>query len=117
MFLSNSSLPYKGVVKIVTANGRKDVCWQSLKNEAKDVVCNYLGYNSAWSSLVKKSASTNDKDATFSGSIYCKDAFRVRYLSQCSINALTKETCSEVSYIHCALGKTKIPKTLPGCLI
>ena len=116
MFLSNSSLPYEGVVQIVTGNGTKNVCWESLKNDAKDVVCKYLGYQYA-QSLVKKPASTNDKYATFSGSIDCNDAFRERYLSQCSINASTKETCSEVSYVHCVLGKTKITKKLHGCLI
>ncbi len=116
MFLSNSSLPYKGVVKIVTANGTESVCWKRLKNKAKDVVCRYLGYDKA-ESLVKKLAPTNDKDVTFSGRIDCINDLFYKYLSQCSISASTKETCSEVSYIHCVNeGKTKITKKLP-CLI
>ena len=111
MFLSNSSLPYEGVVQIVTGNGTKNVCWGSLKNDAKDVVCKYLGYQYA-QSLVKKPTPTKDKGVTFSGSIDCNDGFQEKYLSQCSIRASTGENCSEISYIHCVNGKTKITKKL-----
>ena len=104
VFLSNSSVPYKGVVQITTGNGTKNVCWKSLKNSAKHRICRYLGYTYA-QSLVKRPTTKNDKVATFSGSIDCDDDWRQRYITQCSINASTSETCSEISYIHCVNGK------------
>ncbi len=109
VLLSNSSRPYEGVVQIITGNSTKNVCWQSLKNEAKDIVCRYLGYDYA-RFLVRNPAPTNDKDGIFSGSIDCNDRFHERYLSQCSINASASETCSEITYIHCIYGKIKRSK-------
>ena len=104
VFLSNSSVPYEGVVQITTGNGTKNVCWKSLKNKAKRRICRYLGYDHAHF-LVKMPVSKNDKVATFSGSIDCNDDWQQRYVSQCSISASTSKTCSEISYIHCISGK------------
>ncbi|XP_028402403.1 uncharacterized protein LOC114525343 [Dendronephthya gigantea] len=43
--LSDSSLPNEGFIQIdVNYNGTKTVCWQSLKNNAKDVICRQLGH-------------------------------------------------------------------------
>ena len=98
MSLSYSSVPYEGVVQITTDSGTKNVCWQSLKDYAKDIVCGHLGYNRVYS-LVNISIPTNAKDATFSGSINCNG--EEKYLSQCSINASVSESCSGLSYIGC----------------
>ena len=106
MSLSNSSVPYKGVVQITTDSGTKNVCWQSLKNRAEDTVCRHLGYY--WDySFVSLFTPTDGKDATFSGSINCNG--EEKYLSQCSISASARENCSELSYIVCA-GKIKLDK-------
>ncbi len=91
---SSTSVPCKGVVQIFTDSGTKNVCWQSLKNQAKDIVCRHLGYYKAYS-LVNISTPTNAKDSTFSGSINCNG--EEKYLSQCSINASASERCSELS--------------------
>ncbi|CAB4032471.1 retinoschisin-like, partial, partial [Paramuricea clavata] len=96
--LSYSSLPYKGVVQITTDSGTKNVCWKSLKNQAKDIICRHLGYNGIFS-LVNISTPTDAKNATFSGSINCNG--EEKYLSQCSITASTGDSCSELSYIQC----------------
>ncbi len=98
--LSNSSLPNKGFVQIVTKySGNKSVCWQSLKNSADDVVCRQMGYIGK-DSLVKQPAPSGAKDEIFSGSINCNGG--ENDLSQCSINASTK-SCSELSYIKCKI--------------
>ncbi len=105
--LSYSSVPYKGVVQIITDSGTKNVCWQSLQNQARRIVCRHLGYT--WSySFHSVSIPTDAKDATFSGSINCNG--EEKYLSQCSINASASETCSGLSYIDCIPGG-KIYKT------
>ena len=96
--LSYSSVPYKGVVRITIDGETKNVCWQSLQNNAKDSVCRSLGYNRAHS-LVNVSIPTYAKDETFPGSINCNNG--EKYLSQCSINASVSESCSELSYIEC----------------
>ena len=96
--LSYSSVPYKGVLQITTDSGTKNVCWQSLENQAKDTVCRHLGYYAAYR-LVNISIPTNAKDATISGSINCNS--EAKYLSQCSINASASESCSGLSYIGC----------------
>ena len=96
--LSYSSVPYKGVVQIITDSGTKNVCWQSLKNQAEYVVCRHLGYDDSYS-LVNISIPTNAKDTTFSGSINCNG--EEKYLSQCSIYASASESCSGLSYIGC----------------
>ena len=108
MTLSYSSVPYKGVVQIITDSGTENICWESLKNQAKYVVCRHLGYDDAYS-LVNISIPTNVKDTTFSGSINCNG--EEKYLSQCSINASASETCSGFSYIGCTPVAGKIYKT------
>ena len=98
VFLSNSSLPNEGFVKIQTKySGNKSVCWESLKNNADDVVCRQMGYNRSVS-LVNQPAPSDIKDEIFSGSINCNGG--EKYLSQCAINASTK-ICSELSYLKC----------------
>ena len=104
MFLSYSSLPYKGVVQIAIDGETKNVCWQSSNLLAMYIVCRHLGYNYV-SSLVNIPTPTDAKNATFSGSINCN--WGERYLSQCSINASANESCSELSYIQCKCGKMK----------
>ena len=104
MSLSYSSLPYEGAVQITTDSGTKNVCWQSLKNRARETVCHDLGHDGVYS-LVKMSTPTDAKDATFSGSINCNG--QEKYLSQCSINASASESCSELSYIRCKCGEIK----------
>ena len=104
MSLSYSSLPYEGVVQITTDSGTKNVCWQSLKNSAKETVCRELGHDGVYF-LVNISTPTNAKGETFSGSINCNG--HERYLSQCSITASANESCSELSYIQCECGKIK----------
>jgi hypothetical protein len=100
-----SSLPYEGVVQITTDNGTKNVCSQSLQNyRAMSTVCRHLGYDGGYF-LVGRSTPTDDKNATFSGSINCN--YGDRYLSQCSITASANESCSELSYIQCKCGKMK----------
>ena len=103
MSLSYSSLPYEGVVQITTDSGTKNVCWQSLKNQAKYIVCRQLGYYYRPRLLVNISTPTDAKNATFSGSINCNG--EEKYLSQCSINASASQSCSELSYIECKCGK------------
>jgi hypothetical protein len=104
--LSYLSLPYKGVVQITIDGGSKNVCWQSLNDRAKDIVCRHLGYDGVYS-LVNISTPTNAKDAVFSGSINCNG--EERYLSQCSINVSASESCSQLSYIECIpIGKIKL---------
>ena len=98
MSLSYSSVPYKGVLQITTDNGTKNVCWESLKNNAKYAVCRHLGYKWPYT-LVNVSASIDAKHAIFSGSIKCTG--EEKYLSQCSINASPSESYSQLSYIHC----------------
>ena len=106
MSLSNSSLPYKGVIQIVTDSGTKNVCWQSLKQKkATETVCRHLGYLKSYS-FDKVSIPTDAKDTTFSGSINCNGV--EKYLSQCSINASASESCSELSYIECKCGEIKL---------
>ncbi|CAB3988022.1 Receptor-type tyrosine- phosphatase F, partial [Paramuricea clavata] len=96
--LSYSSLPAEGFVQI-KYGGTKNVCWRSLKNKAKYVVCRQLGYLRL-ASLVKKAPSSDNKDASFSGKINC--AGGVKNLSQCLITNSTT-TCSELSYIKCSV--------------
>ncbi len=96
--LSYSSVPYKGVVQIITDSGTKNVCWQSLNYNAKNTVCRHLGYSDVYS-LVNISIPTNAKEGKFSGSINCDG--EEKYLSQCSINSSASESCSGLSYIGC----------------
>ncbi len=107
MSLSNSSLPYKGVVQITTDSGTKQVCSGSLNYYARKTVCRHLGY---WYFLANTiSTSTNAKDETFSGSINCfADKKSKKYISQCSITASANDSCSELSYIQCKCGKIKL---------
>ena len=108
VYLSNSSLPYKGVVQITTDGGTKCVCWESLQNYwAKQTVCRHLGYGRSYS-LVNVSAPTDAKNATFSGSIKCNGG--EKYLSQCSITASVSQSCSGLSYIQCKCGKIELNK-------
>ena len=97
--LSSSSLPNEGFVQIVTKyNGTKSVCWDSLKNKAKDVVCDQLGYKSIQSYTKKTSPSSDTNVEMFSGDINCDGT--ESDLSQCSIITSTA-SCSELSYIKC----------------
>ena len=98
MLLSYSSLPNEGFVQIVTQyNGTKSVCWQTLKNNASDVICRQLGYPSLTSHF-NKSDLSNRAVEIFSGDIDCN--FREKYLSQCSITT-SIQACTELSYIKC----------------
>jgi hypothetical protein len=102
--LKYSSLPNEGFVQIVTKyNGTKNVCWQSLKNQAANIVCRQLGYT-RMASYVNKVPPPN-QDAIFSGSIKCNGG--EKNLSQCSITTSTK-TCSEFSYIKCKFNTERI---------
>ena len=106
--LSYSSLPYEGVVQITIDSGTKNVCWQSLQQNhcAVSIICGHLGYDYGYFQfLVGRPIPTDDKNATFAGSINCN--YGDRYLSQCSINASASESCSQLSYIHCKCGKMK----------
>ena len=83
MLLSYSSLPNEGFVQIVTkTSGTKSVCWQSLKNNADDVICRQLGYAFATSHFNKPVPSGSTVEI-FSGSIDCNG--EDKDLSQCSI--------------------------------
>ena len=98
MLLSYSSLPNEGFVQIVTQyNGTKSVCWQTLKNNADDVICRQLGYTTLTSHF-NKSDPPDKSVETFYGSVDCN--FREKYLSQCSITTST-QACTELSYIKC----------------
>ena len=102
--LSYSTLPNEGFVQILTKySGTKSVCWQSLKNQAANIVCRQLGYK-RMSSYVNKVPSSN-QDAIFSGSIECNGG--EKNLSQCSIT-ISDESCLEISYIKCKLYKERI---------
>ncbi len=105
MSLSNSSLPYKGVVQITTDSGTKNACWQSLDSHARNTVCRQLGYLTTYS-VVNVPVPTDAKDATFSGRINCNS--QRKYLSQCSITPSAIQTCSELSYMECKCGITKL---------
>ncbi len=98
MSLSNSSLPNEGFVQIITDNGTKTVCGQGLMNNAKTIVCTQLGYAKEHS-LVEKAATSDTKDAIFSGSIDCDSG--AKNISQCSITTSSGGSCSELSYIKC----------------
>ena len=68
--LSYSSLPNEGFVQIATKySGTKSVCWQSLTNEAANIVCRQLGYTRMASNVSKVPPS--NQDAIFSGSMEC----------------------------------------------
>ena len=98
MLLSYSSLPNEGFVQIVTElSGNQSVCWQSLKNNADDVICRQLGYTSLTSHF-NKTIPSGSTDKIFSGNIDCNG--KEQDLSQCSI-ATSTQTCSELSYIKC----------------
>ena len=98
VLLSNSTLPNEGFVKIVTElSGTQSVCWQSLKNNADDIICRQLGYTSLTSQF-NKPVPSGSTDHIFSGSIDCNG--EEQDLSQCSITTSSK-TCSELSYIKC----------------
>ena len=99
--LLNSSLPNEGFVQI-KYGGTKNVCWQSLKKKADNVICRQLGYTKQ-DSLVKKAPPSNNKDPIFSGSINCNGG--EKNLSQCTITNSTS-TCSELSYIKCKCFKS-----------
>ena len=97
--LSSSSLPNEGFVQIVTKdNGIKSVCGDSLKNQAKDVVCDQLGYNSTQSYTKKVPPSSDTNVEMISGWINCDGT--ESDLSKCSIITNTT-SCSELSYINC----------------
>ena len=97
--LLRSSLPNEGFIQLMTkCSGNQTVCWQSLKSNAKDVVCRQLGYTGA-SSLVNKTTPGGVK-GLFSGSIGC-DGGEIN-ISNCSINA-SSMNCSSLSYIKCKL--------------
>ncbi|XP_028402625.1 receptor-type tyrosine-protein phosphatase F-like isoform X2 [Dendronephthya gigantea] len=97
VYLSYSSLPNEGFLQIdAKYNGTKTVCWQSLKNNAKDVVCRQLGYTRA-SSVVNKTAMSSMKEV-FSGNIDCDG--KEHHLSQCSFTT-SQKSCSQLSYIKC----------------
>ena len=97
--LSSSSLPNEGFVQIVTKyNGTKSVCGDSLKNKAKDVVCDQLGYESTQSYTKKTTASSDTNVEMISGNINCDGS--ESDLSQCSI-ITSIASCSELSYIKC----------------
>ena len=97
VFLSNSSLPNEGFLQIITDNGTKSVCGESLLNNAKNVVCAQLGYQRS-DSLVQMAVPSDNKDPIFSGSINCNGG--TKNLSQCSITT-SSESCSKLSYIKC----------------
>ena len=95
--LKYSTLPNEGFVQIATKySGTKNVCWQSLTNEAANIVCRQLGYIRS-ASYVNKVPPSN-QDAIFSGSIECTDG--EKKLSQCSFT-ISDKSCSEISYIKC----------------
>jgi hypothetical protein len=95
--LKYSTLPNEGFVQIATKySGTKSVCWQSLTNEAANIVCRQLGYIRS-ASYVNKVPPSN-QDAIFSGSIECTDG--EKKLSQCSFS-ISDKSCSEISYIKC----------------
>jgi hypothetical protein len=96
--LKYSSLPNEGFVQIATKyNGIKNVCWQSLTNEAANTFCRQLGYT-RMASNVSKVPSSSNQDAIFSGSIECTSGGK--NLSQCSFT-ISNGTCSEISYVEC----------------
>ena len=95
--LKYSTLPNEGFVQIVTKyNGIKNVCWQSLTNQAANIFCRQLGYMRMASNVSKVPPS--NQDAIFSGSIECSSG--EKNLSQCSFT-ISNESCSEISYIKC----------------
>ena len=98
VLLSYSSLPNEGFVQIVTkTSGTKSVCWQSLKNDADNVICRQLGYNNVMSYFNKTIPSESTVEI-FSGSIDCNGG--EKHLSQCLITT-SNQNCSELSYIKC----------------
>ena len=102
--LSYSSLPNEGFVQIATKySGTKSVCWQSLTNEAANIVCRQLGYTRMASNVSKVPPS--NQDAIFSGSIECNGG--EKNLSQCSFT-ISNESCSEISYIKCKFHTERI---------
>ena len=95
--LKYSTLPNEGFVQIVTKySGTRNVCWQSLTNEAANIFCRQLGYMRMASNVSKVPPS--NQDAIFSGSIECSSG--EKNLSQCSFT-ISNESCSEISYIKC----------------
>jgi hypothetical protein len=95
--LKDSSLPNEGFVQIATKyNGIKNVCWQSLTNEAANIFCRQLGYTRMASNVSKVPPS--NQDAIFSGSIECTSGGK--NLSQCSFT-ISNESCSQISYVEC----------------
>ena len=95
--LKYSTLPNEGFVQIVTKySGNKNVCWQSLTNEAAKIFCRQLGYTRMASNVSKVPPS--NQDAIFSGSIKCTSGGK--NLSQCSFTT-SNENCSEISYVEC----------------
>ena len=104
--MEHSFLPNEGFVQILTSNGIKGVCGNSLDNNDVHVVCRVLGYDGR-GNISSKAPSSETNDEIFSGSIDCYG--RVRRLLQCSFKTSTK-SCSELSYIKCKLFD-KTPRT------
>jgi hypothetical protein len=96
--LSSKTLPYEGVVQVALDSGIKNVCWQSLNNQAYYVIFCQLGYESGY--IFQNITNPVDtKDAIFSGSVNCNG--REQYISQCSINMTHSGRCSELTYVNC----------------
>ena len=90
--LSHSLVPYKGFVQITIDGKKKNVCWQGSQSYyVRRTFCRDLGYSSVYS-YVNMSAPMNYKHSTFSGTINCN--YDVKYISQCSITASSRESCS-----------------------
>ena len=92
-------LPYRGVVQITTKDGTKNVCFKSLKGYyASKVFCRHLGYQYSYTHRVT-SPPRKIENTTFLGSITCNN--QEKYLSQCSITASARKSCSHLTYIEC----------------
>ena len=97
VLLSNSSVANKGFVNIATKlNGTHSVCWESLKNNASDVICHQMAYTSLAFYFNKPVPSGSRTDVIFSGSTDCNG--EEKDLSQCS-GTSSSRSCSFLSYI------------------
>ena len=99
VLLDHSSLPNEGFVQILTDNGTKGVCRESLDNKHLRVICRELGYDGR-GKLASKAPAPDTNDEIFSGSIDCDGG--ERSLSQCSFKTST-QSCLKLSYIKCKL--------------
>ena len=97
IFLSNSSVPHKGVLQSAIGGKTTEVCGESLNEGKADIVCRHLGYKEAYSF-----ASIPFREGARPASIsYLHCGSHKIYLSQCEFTITASINCPGSAYIQC----------------